>query len=251
MIRISMADPFHETHVFDLLPAYAIGSLEADELDRVEEHLLSCWICRDESSAFQALTDELSFAAPVAEPSSILRDRLMQRVQSARPREQERVSPPVAARPFWERLLPAWGLASLFLIVGLAASTFVLWQRMSHLEFATAPGGMRAVPLSATDAAPQATGFVLISTDGEDGALIVDGLPPLGESQEYQLWLILDGQRTSGAVFSTDEKHYGGTRIRAPRPLTDYSAVGITIEPAGGSLYPTGRQVLAGLLPPP
>jgi anti-sigma-K factor RskA len=119
---------------------------------------------------------------------------------------------------------------------------------MDQLEFATAPGGMRAVPLTATEENSDATGFVLISADGDDGALVVDGLPPLGESQEYQLWLIRDGERTSGAVFSTDEKAYGGTRIRAPRPLTDYSAVGITIEPAGGSPQPTGPRVLGGPL---
>ena len=249
-----MSDLSHETHVLELLPAYAIGSLEADERKRVEEHLLSCWVCRNEASAFQTTADELSFAASVAVPSPDLRDRLMQRVHSmntVRPEEQEWVSPQVPAPPFWERLLPAWGLASLFLIIGLAASTLVLWQKVSQLEFATAPGGMRAVPLSATDSAPSATGFVLISTDGEDGALVVDGLPPLGESQEYQLWLIRDGQRTSGAIFSTDEKSYGGTRIRAPRSLLDYSAVDITVEPAGGSSQPTGVQVLGGPLRTP
>lgn len=241
----------NDTHILDLLPAYAIGSLDADELHRVEEHLLSCWICRDESRLFQAVADELSLAAPAAAPSPDLRDRLLQRVRSTRAREQETVSQPVARRPFWERLLPAWGLASLFLILGLAASSFILWQRMNNLEFATAPGGMRAVPLRATDAAPHATGFVLVSADGGEGALVVDGLPSLGEKQQYQLWLIRDGQRTSGAVFSTDEKNYGGTRIRAPRSLLEYSAVGITVEPAGGSPQPTGTQVLAGLLPNP
>ena len=96
-----------------------------------------------------------------------------------------------------------------------------------------------------------ATGFVLISANGDDGALIVDGLPPLGEDQEYQLWLIRDGERTSGAVFSTDERSYAGMRIRAPRSLLEYSAVGITIEPAGGSAYPTGAQVLRGTLRTP
>jgi anti-sigma-K factor RskA len=153
-----------------------------------------------------------------------------------------------ARRPLLERLLPAWSLASLFLIVVLAGFSFFLWQRVDRLEFSTAPGGMRAVPLSATDAAPEATGFVLISTDGQDGALVVDGLPPISEDQEYQLWLIKDGQRTSGAVFSTDEHNYAGTRIRAPLSLLEYSAVGITVEPAGGSLNPTGQQVLTGLL---
>jgi anti-sigma-K factor RskA len=246
-----MSDLSHETHVLDLLPAYAIGSLEAAELQRVEEHLLSCWVCREESGAFQTVADQLSFAASVAVPSPDLKDRLMRRVHNAntvRPKGEEQVLPQAPAPPFWDRLLPAWGLASLFLIVGLATSTLILWQRVSRLEFATAPGGMRAVPLSATDSAPSATGFVLISADGADGALVVDGLPPLGESQQYQLWLIRDGQRTSGAVFSTDENSYGGTRIRAPRSLLDYSAIGITIEPAGGSSQPTGTRVLGGPL---
>ena len=245
-----MADLSHETHVLDLLPAYAIGSLEADEFQRVEEHLLSCLVCRNESSAFQRIADELSFAASGAAPSADLRDRLMQRVHSVN-KARAQIPPREPARPFWERLLPAWGLASLFLIIVLGASSFLLWQRVSNLEFATAPGGMRAVPLSATDSAPSATGFVLISVDGEDGALIVDGLPPLEESLEYQLWLIRDGKRTSGAVFSTDERSYGGTRIRAPRSLLDYSAVDITIEPAGGSSQPTGVQVLGGPLRTP
>ena len=242
-----MSDLPHDTHVLDLLPAYTIGSLDADERQRVEEHLLSCWICRNELSAFQTVADELSLAAPVAVPPADLKDRLMPRVQSARPQVKAQVSPPMPARPFWERLLPAWGLASLFLIVALVASNFILWQRLSQLEFAT-PLGMRAVPLSATDAALRATGFVVISADGDQGVLVVEGLMPLGESQQYQLWLIRDGQRTSGAVFSTDEHSYAGTRILASRSLLEYSKVDITIEPTGGSPQPTGQQVLEGTL---
>jgi anti-sigma-K factor RskA len=139
-------------------------------------------------------------------------------------------------------------LVSLGLIIALAAFNLSLWQRLNQLEFITAPGGMRAIPLSAADAASQATGFVIVSGDGDNGALIVDGLPPLNESQQYQLWLIRDGQRVSGAVFSTDERSYGGTRIRAPGSLLKYSSVGITIEPAGGSPQPTGAKVLGGQL---
>jgi anti-sigma-K factor RskA len=107
---------------------------------------------------------------------------------------------------------------------------------------------MRAVPLSSSNADSRATGFVLISADGDEGALVVDGLPPLGESQQYQLWLIRDEKRTSGAVFSTDEKSYGGTRVEVSGSLLEYSAVGITIEPFGGSPQPTGEKVLGGPL---
>jgi anti-sigma-K factor RskA len=237
-----------DAHVFDLLPAHAIGSLDADEVRRVEEHLLSCLLCRNEFDSLQAATEQLSLAAPVTDPSPALKERLMQRVQATRPSES--ISQPAPVRSFWERLLPAWGVASLFLIVALAGFNFILWQRMDQLEFSS-PGGMRAVPLSPPDAASPATGFVLISADGDEGALVVDGLPPLGDDQEYQLWLIRDGQRTSGAIFSTDEKSYGGTRIRAPLSLLEYSAVGITVEPTGGSPQPTGKQVLAGPLTNP
>jgi anti-sigma-K factor RskA len=241
-----MAELSEQTHVQDLLPAYAIGSLEAADAGQVQEHLLSCLICRDEARAFQAVAEQLSLAAPDAVPSADLKDRLMRRVQSTRPREQVPTRRP--SRPFWERLVPAWGLVSLILIIALAGSTLVLWQRVNNLEFLSRPGGIRAVPLSPPDATSEATGFVLISADGQDGALVVDGLPPLAEDQEYQLWLIRNGERASGAVFSTDERSYGGTRIRAPLALTEYSAVGITIEPAGGSLQPTGEQVLRGTL---
>src|SRR5688500_20221235 len=73
-----------ETHVLDLLPAYALGSLDADEARYVEEHLLSCWICRGESSTFQDVAEQLSFAAPAEVPSTDLKERLLDRVQAVR-----------------------------------------------------------------------------------------------------------------------------------------------------------------------
>ena len=235
-----------ETHVLDLLPAYALGSLDADEANRVEEHLSGCLICRNESTAFQSTADQLSLAAPVAIPSPDLKDRLRQRVQATRPQPRPTVQTP--SHSWLERLLPVWSLASLFLIFALAGFNLFMWQRLNHLEVATSPGGMRALPLTASNPTSRATGYVLISADGDNGALIVDGLPSLDKSQQYQLWLIRNGQRTSGAVFSTDERTYGGTRIRAPRSLLDYSSVGITVEPAGGSPQPTGPKVLGGPL---
>lgn len=236
----------NDAHVFDVLPAYALGSLEADDARRVEEHLLSCLICRNESSSFQAVADQLSFAAPLVTPPPDLRDRLMQRVQATHSEASDRAQAP--KRPWLERFLPAWGLASLFFIVFLAGFNLFLWQRLNHLEAYTAPGGMRAVPLSTQVVGSAATGFVLISANGDDGALVVDDLPPLDEAHQYQLWLVRDDQKISGAVFSTDEKSYGGTRIRAPGSLLEYSAVDITVEPKGGSPQPTGAPVLGGSL---
>jgi anti-sigma-K factor RskA len=238
-----MSDPSEQKHVLDLLPAYAIGSLDAGETSRVEQHLISCLVCRDESNAFGVVAEQMSLAAPAAVPSAALKGRLMQRARSTRP--QERVPAQMSSRAWFERLLPVWGAAAVLLIIALSGVGLILWQRLDQPEFVTS-GGMRAIPLNSPNTASRATDFVLISADGEDGALVVDGLAPLGDAQQYQLWLIRDGQRASGAVFSTDERSYGGTRIRAEGSLLEYSAFGVTIEPTGGSPQPTGTQVLAG-----
>jgi anti-sigma-K factor RskA len=239
-----------EDHVLDLLPVYVLGVLEADEVRHVEAHLRGCAHCRAELRSLQIVTDHLALTAPPAVPRPEVKERLMLRLASPAGAGRERARPGIReVRPSWgQRLLPAWGLASLVLILALAAFSLALWQRLNRLEYLTAPGGMRAVALNATSAAPQATGFVLIGVDGRNGALVVDRLPPLEEGREYQVWLIRDGERTSGAVFSIDEEGYRGLRIEAPRSLLDYSAVEVTIEPAGGSLQPTGAAVLGGPL---
>lgn len=239
-----MPDESH--HVLDLLPAYALGSLEADEALQVEDHLLSCWICRRESGAFQTIAEHLSLSVPPVNPPPELKERLMRSIQG--PRAPQPVPDPVSRQSWLERLLPVWGLASLALIILLGVVSLALWQRVNLLEIATSPGGMRAVPLNATGEISNATGFVLVGADGRNGALVVDGLPPLDEAHQYQLWLVREGTNTSGAVLSTDEQNYGGTRIRAPGSLLEYSAVAVTVEPTGGSPQPTGEVVLEGFL---
>ncbi len=236
----------HNAHVLDLLPAYALGSLDSEEASRVKQHLSSCLICRNESNALQAVTEQLSLAAPARVPSPDLKDRLMQRVLQGRRSTQ--IPAQASWRPWLERFLPVWSLASFCLVIALAGLNLFLWQRLAQPRPFMSAEGMRAVSLISTGIASQATGFVLISKDGDSGALVVDGLPPLDQNQQYQVWLSRDRQKISSALFSTDAKEYGTTRLRAPGSLLEYSSVDITIEPAGGSLQPTGAKVLGGPL---
>ncbi len=173
----------------------------------------------------------------------------MAHVQPQRPRA---IAQP---RPTWWQQLgrslrvlqhPAWGLASLALILALVASNVLLWQQVNRPGVAANMQGMRSLALVSTASAPKASGIVVISTDGEYGTLVVDNLPTLDKTQQYQLWLMQDGTRISGAVFSVGKDGYGSTPILAPDPLTRYSSFGITIEPSGGSPHPTGAKVLGG-----
>jgi anti-sigma-K factor RskA len=234
------------THVIELLPAYTLDCLDEEDMLLVTEHLAVCPTCRAELISYQGVADRLAMAVPCSEPPADLRGRLMARALPTRPRA---ISQP---RPAWWQQLgqvlqhPAWGVASLALILALAVSNVLLWQQVNRPGIASNVQGMRSLALAGTASAPEASGMVIISTDGEYGTLVVDNLPTLGKTQQYQLWLMQDGTRTSGAVFSVGQDGYGSVPILAPEPLTQYSSFGITVEPSGGSPHPTGAKVLGG-----
>jgi anti-sigma-K factor RskA len=239
-------------HVFDLIPEYTLGSLEADEARQVAEHLAACTICRDEFEAYQTVADRLLLAVPEQSPSGELKARLMKRIHrlgepAPSPLETKR-APQSSPWRFPQRLIPVGAFAGLLIILLLAVSNLMLWQRLNRLEVITGPLGMRAIVLQNTSAAPGASAFVVMGADGRNGVLVVDHLQPLEESQEYQIWLLKDGVRTSGGTFSVDEDGYRGLRLSAPESLLTYSDVTVSIEPAGGSPAPTGPQVLRGSL---
>ena len=234
----------NDLHVLESLPAYALGSLDKEEAQSVNEHITGCYLCRQELDAFQVVADQLLLAVPEARPSGDLRLRLMERIQSLNVKQ----SPQPAGWRFPKRLLPVGALAGLFLVLMLAFSNLLLWQRLNNLEVLTGPLGMRAIALQNTTAAPSASGFVVMGADGESGVLVVDRLPPLDAAHEYQIWLVHDSSYTGGSVFSVDESGYRGVRLEAPESLLSYSTVWVTIEPAGGSVDPTGEQVLNGSL---
>lgn len=232
-----------ESHVLELLPAYALDSLDEAETRLVAAHLTSCYLCRTELHAFQEVTGQLALLVPEAQPTSDLRSRLDERIQRL---NLTRLQP--ARQPLFRRPTPVGAIMGLVLIVVLLASNILLWQRLNHLEVLTGPLGMRAITLQNTKEAPQASGFVIISADGTDGVLVVDELPVLAADREYQVWLVRGEQHTSGAVFSVNESGYRGMRLEAPESLLSYSAIRVTIEPAGGSPQPADEEVLRGSL---
>jgi anti-sigma-K factor RskA len=99
-----------------------------------------------------------------------------------------------------------------------------------------------------TQAAPGASARLVPSFDGRHGRLYVQGLPQLTSERQYQLWLIKDGARVNGGVFSVGPTGEGVLYVDAPVPLATYTGFGVTVEPAGGSPGPTGPRVLAAIL---
>ncbi len=211
----------------------------------MEAYLVGCDTCRDELKSYRATAAQLALAAPCAEPPVQLKASILRSVQTAPGRK------PVGAPGFGLRLLrwlqqsgPAWALASLVLMVVLVTGSLVVWNQARSSQV----GEFRIVALVGADATPgasgvtpaTASGVLVITQDGSSGTLVVDGLPVLDASKQYQLWLVRDGQHASGGVFSVapagnagvTSDGYGIMAVQSSRPLTDYSSFGITIEPS-------------------
>lgn len=239
-----------DSHITQLLPAYALGCLDEADAVLVSEHLAACADCWAELSAYQAVVGDLALVILTAEPPPNLKRRLLEHTHSSRREEFAQ-----SQTTWWGQLIrlmqrtsPAWGAAGLVLIVALVIGNVWLWRQVSRPQEVTQPGVLRTIPLAGTETAPQATGLIVISADGEHGTLVVDGLAALDQDQQYQLWLIQDGERTNGGVFSVNPEGYGSLWVESPQPLSSYSAFGITIEPEGGSTGPTGDKVLGSTL---
>jgi anti-sigma-K factor RskA len=237
-----------EPHVNESLAAYALDCLDEDEKEVVTRHLAHCAECRAELGKYQEVAVLLPFAGELIDPPSHLKARLMARVQS-----QSRPNPLVTASPTWiDRLLswtrkaaPLWGTVSLVLVILLGISNLLLWGQVRQMQ-TTRPSQMQFVRMSGTQSAPAAEGVIVISADGDHGTLVVDKLPPLQAGKQYQLWLIDNGGRTTGGVFSVDPDGYGSLWVKSSRPLASYGSFGVTVEPQGGSPGPTGQKVLGG-----
>jgi anti-sigma-K factor RskA len=236
-----------EEHVLDLIPFYTLGCLDENEIPRVELHLVSCEICRSELRALKMVVDDLPLAIPEFTPPSQLKKQILDRTKPKKSEDETR------SRQLWERftsylrVAPAWSVVSLALVLILAITNIVMWQRFTSLRNATLDSFI-AVNLVSADTSPGSSGLIVMSPNGEYGTLVVNGLANLGSDHQYQLWLIRDGTRTSGGVFSVSNEGYASMEITSSDPLDSFSAYGITIEPFGGSEGPTGEKVLGGNL---
>lgn len=251
-----------QEHVTDLLAGYALGILTAEEILLAEAHLEQCADCRRELVELRQVVSALPDAVGLHDPSPALRARILE-AASARPRaaedgiksdqfvlpsvvEDRPRQPKTAKTSLWERLFspgPAWAVASLVIVAALFLSNLFMWMQVRRLQSA-AP--LRSIALMGTEAAGEAAGTLVISRDGEYGVLVADHLPALDPDQQYQLWLIQDGKRVSGGVFSVNPEGYGALLVTSPQPLESYQSVGVTVEPYGGSPGPTGQKVLGG-----
>jgi anti-sigma-K factor RskA len=220
----------------DLLPAYALGSLDTDDAAQVRGHIARCRACREELAAYAEVTGRLALTVPEQDPPPWLESRIMEKVLS----RQRGMSGAFRVRH------PALAAIAAVLIIALGTGNILLLARPFRAK--TQVTGLITVALAGTPEARDAYGTIVLDLDDNRGVLAVRGLAPLSAERQYQLWLIRDGERASGGVFAVTADGYGSMQISVPAGFTGFTRFGISIEPAGGSLAPTGPRVMSGTI---
>ncbi|MFN2200849.1 MAG: anti-sigma factor domain-containing protein [Caldilineaceae bacterium] len=260
----------HETGTLEdvrsLIPAYSIGALDPEDIEFVQERLAVSPEAAAELAEYASLQNALLHCAGERLPSAQLGGRLQASLRESR-------APAIIepARSWRERFASGntqhmwvrWAMAgALALLIGLNVLTALrirslqeenrnlslqLSNQREALALLTADGvQMARLPAASDESDAMAT--VRWTPDSNVAVVSAQGFPALEAGLAYQLWLIRDGERTSGGLFTVNNEGSGTLVVQAPDPIASFDAMGVTPEPATGSPGPTSPPVVVGPL---
>jgi anti-sigma-K factor RskA len=229
-----------------LIGAYVLNAVSDAERRLFEDHIAGCSNCAQDTAELLETTVLLAGESEV-EPPAHLRGRVLAAAAHTRQLPPE-TGTPTPGRSLWLRrtatLAAAAGIAVAVTLGIQAVDTNSRLERdLQALEQVDTRNDQVAELLAAPDAklvrgdvAGGGTGTVVASPVRGQVVFLAHGLALLPEDRTYQLWLIgADGPRPAGLLESSDG---------SPGPLlaggfTGREAVGLTVEPRGGSPLPT------------
>jgi anti-sigma factor RsiW len=159
--------------IFELIPEFALGILDANEAQFVRQHLEGCIACQQELASYESVVDALSLASPTIAPPANLKAQLFEQI--GEPAASETVS----AASWWQPVIdraqtflagPRWQPALVLVAFAVLVGALYFWQQSNRLQ-------PEQYELTATDVAPDAQGLIEAAARGQDATLNVSGLP--------------------------------------------------------------------------
>jgi anti-sigma-K factor RskA len=239
--------------VEQVLAAYVLGALTAEETRQVEAHLEGCAEHRAAARALRDTASRLALAVEEQEPPAGLRRRILDALGAAEtgadtgantqpfppgsPEEVETAAG-LARRPAirWRR--PRLGVlaAAAAVLLALGAS-FVAGTRIAQPPQQTWTFAGNAL-------APQAEANVVYDRNRHVAVIAATGLPALKPGQLYEVWLIRHGSPVDVGVSAGAD---GKAVVRSEKDVSQFDQLAITVEP-GEQPKPTTDPVLVGSL---
>jgi anti-sigma-K factor RskA len=253
----------------ELVEAYALGTLDAEERVAFEAHLATgCQDCAKAVEEARRLVSQLGYLAPDARPSEMLKARLMQTVRAETRTAQGSVRPKTS--------IPVWmwaGVAALLLLTLYSAwdarrlerdieatnqrAAAILQQRKeleTQLQLAKREARILMDPNSKRIMLPPKDSQMpqLEAMWHPELGLCVMGqkVPMPAKKRVFQLWLIPKTPGSKPMPMQTLWPDADGKLVRVventPEPMWNTKAIAITEEPEGGSLQPTSEPMWVG-----
>ncbi|GAA2266017.1 anti-sigma factor [Streptomyces amakusaensis] len=245
----------HATDAHTLAAAYALGALDDAERGEFEAHLQVCEACRQEAAEFAATAARLA-AAVSHTPPAAAKAQAMAAIEGVRqmpPRIPASSTAP-ALGGFLRRRAASLALAAS--VAAVALGGVAVWQTLHGQDLEQqarqsrqqldAVTGILAAPDARTVHGKASNGALttVVTSERQNKAVFATtALPAPGAGKTYQLWLDHDGTMRPAGLIDHD-----GTVILTGNPA-DAGAVGLSLEPAGGSPHPTTEPLLLMTLP--
>lgn len=265
MTRDHRMDP--EAHT--LVGAYALDAMDAAQRRVFEEHLDECPQCRTEVAELQATAALLGQATETVPPPG-MRHRVIEAIDAIRqdapvvpldgprpqrsrwPRRQRSGTAAARRRPALAAVAAVLAFAVLALGT-LYAQTAARLKRLDEQVATVDVGDDLVAALSAPDArisdvaGPAGGSARFVWSDRRNvGVLVGDRLPAAPLGRTYALWLINGGRAEYAGAFDPA----GGGRVAqvVKGDVTNADKLGVTAEPAGVPVRPTGDLVMSASL---
>jgi anti-sigma-K factor RskA len=240
----------HDLHqLHQLTGAYAADALTGAELAQFEKHLGQCPSCAEEVRGLRETAARLGLATATVPPPAM-------RQQVLRAANRTRQLPPSGRRPLAglprrrARLRrPLTAVAVTAMAAAVVVLAFLQAGTQHRLEQAQSANQAVAAVLAAPGArivtsgtAVGGTVTAVVSARDHEAVVTAAGMPAPPASRVYQLWLIsVSGARSAGLMPASSA---GSTPPVLTTDIQPGDHLGITIEPAGGSVRPTTAPVV-------
>ena len=236
-----------------LLAAQAVGSLEPHEVPALEAHMRRCQRCQCAVEQYAAVAAVLPLTLEPLEPPAALRTQLFTRIHAEAGVREHAPSLRERLRSFWAHIPASRGLTIAAAVSATAAVSLVASHQIERSIQSPAPV---AIHFRGTTEAPSAEGSLTYDRQTKQAVVNVVGLlgppavPRTGPGSEaYEVWLIRSDNSVVAAGYLTLAPDGQAWTAAINADLSRYVGLATTVEPPGGSLTPTGPEVIHTALP--
>lgn len=224
-----------------LTGAYAVDALDELERARFRQHLAECDDCRAEVAELRETAALLAETTATAAPAS-LRESVLAGISQVRPLPPEVPAPSTrdtrAGRRAWMPFLVAAALALLAVIGSLIVQP---WADDEAPQLTAAERVLQAPDAEqvSLDLGEAGRATVVRSKQADRAVITTEDMVSAPEGKDYEIWFI-DGDEFTSAGLMPDEPDQ---TVLLDGSAATAAAIGITVEPDGGSEQPTTEPI--------